>query len=38
LPAWACLQAASVEAIVPEYLGNQSPRNAYLAFRSLAGR
>lgn len=38
LPAWACVQLASVEAIVPEYLGNQSPRSAYLAFRSLAGR
>lgn len=37
-PAWACVQPASLEAIVPEYLANQSPRNAYAAFRSLAGR
>lgn len=37
-PVWAGVSPASMEAIVPEYLANQSPRNAYMAFRSLAGR
>lgn len=32
------IQLTSLEAIVPEYLANDTPRNAYHRFRGLAGR